>query len=659
MKKFLNVLRHVHLMVVFLVAGFVFLHLGLIMYAYYTPSFDIRQINKYSLYDINGDLMHFSGNYDSWVDLEDISNDLIDATIILEDQQFYNHMGFNYLRIGVVAVSNVINNSLSAGASTITQQYARNIFENFDKTWQRKIDEALLTFELETHFSKDEILEGYLNTINYGGVFGISDASMYYFNKKPSELTLGEATILAQIPKSPSNYSPLNNLTAAKGRQELLLNMMVNADVITKEDKTSALNEELVYVGKFEEFDSNTIMYYKDAVIKELKTIINVDEDFYRNGGLKIYTNFDPLAQRALEESMNEVLVDTNIQVSAVMSDPENGAVLGIIGGTDYNVTEFNRVTDSSRQVGSTMKTFLYYAALENGFTSSSTFLSAPTTFVFSDDNTYSPINFGEKYSEYPISLATALAYSDNIYAIKTHLFLGLDVLVDAAQRVGITSKLEEIPSLPLGTNEISILEMTAGYSAFANEGNKVTMHFIESVEDSDGNLLYEDKEEVINVLNKNVTYILNELLANSYNTAFIDYNYPTCINLYPVLTRKYAIKTGTTNTDIWAIGYNKDVIVSVWNGYDDNTSINSSEYNYAKDIWASAIELYLEDRPNSWYDMPSNVSGVLVNPITGELATDEDLNKTIMYYIKGTEPYLKEGNLEAVFNQDNNYIES
>lgn len=637
--------------------SFLFFNLGMYIYAYITPGFDIKQLNKYYIYDINGDLLNIAENSDSWVSLDNISQYLIDATIISEDKKFYTHGGFDFLRIGVVAVSNIMSNSFDAGASTITQQYARNIFLDFDKTWERKIKEALLTFELETHFTKDEILEGYLNTINYGGVYGISDAALYYFDKDVSELTLSEATILASIPKSPSYYSPINNEDNNKYRQNIILTMMVNENVISAEDKLMALEEEIVYVGEFAKYDSITINYYKDAVLSELKNVINLTDDFLQTGGFKIYTNFDPLAQDILEDSMKNNLVDTTIQISAVLSNPNTGQVYGILGGTDYELSQFNRVTDSKRQVGSTMKTYLYYAALENGFTASSTFLSQPTTFVFSNDDSYSPINYGETYSTDPISLAAALAYSDNIYAVKTHLFLGQNVLIDTARRVGITSNLEEIASLPLGTNEISILEMVGGYSAFASEGNKVTPYFITKVEDRDSNSIYEYKEDITTVLNSSITFILSELLANSTDSAFIDYNYPTCISMASKLTKKYAIKTGTTSTDTWAIGYNKDAILAVWIGYDDNQVIVPSEYSYVKNIWADVIERYLEDKDDNWYTQPKNVSGVLVNPISGEISTDDDSVKKLMYYIKGTEPYSFGSDLESVFLQDNEVI--
>ena len=264
------------------------------------------------------------------------------------------------------------------------------------------------------------------------------------------------------------------------------------------------------------------------------------------------------------------------------------------------------------------MKPLLYYTALESGFTASSSFTSEKTTFTFSEGKTYSPKNYNDNYAEGPISMAAAISYSDNIYAVKTHLFLGETMLPYTAKRLGITSNLTAIPSLALGTEEISLLEMTASYSAFANLGYKVKPHFIVRVEDSVGNILYENKEEKEVVLNSSLTYILNEMLTYTYNKNFIDYNHPTLISLLPSITNKYAIKSGTTDTDLLIIGYNKNAVLSIWNGYDDNKKINSSDHSYHKNIWIDTMETYFKDHDAEWYDIPENVVGVIVNPITG-----------------------------------------
>lgn len=613
--------------------------IGMYIYAISLPKIDINSVNNVTIYD-NSEEVIFSGNGNKeWISLEDISPYLIDATISTEDKRFYSHPGFDFIRIVKSVYVNLTTKNLSQGASTITQQLARNLFSNFDKTWKRKIKEAWYAFRLEINYTKDEILEGYLNTINYGnGVLGIENASYYYFNKSAKDLNLAEASMLAGIPKAPNAYSPLNNLETAKNRQAIILNNMVKNNKITKEESDDVYNVELEYIGKKQKLNLSTLMYYKDAVINELYSIDSIPES-YINSGLKIYTALDIDAQTILEENMLKNMTVNDLQVSGIMMNPNNGDIIALIGGKDYVKSEYNRATQSKRQVGSTMKPFLYYAALENGFTASTSFISEATTFTFSNNNTYSPQNYGNVYPNYKISMAAAIAYSDNIYAVKTHLFLGEDMLVNLAKRVGIDEKLVEIPSLPLGTIEMNIIDYLGGYSAFANGGYKIEPHLIEKVADSDGNILYEYEHKKESVLNQSLVYILNDLMTGTYDLNMIDYNYPTCASLVNKISNKYALKTGTTDTDSWTIGYNKDLIVGIWNGFDDAREISMKVINISKNIWVDTMESYFKDNKPEWYEMPENVVGVLVNPIDGTLATKESKKKKILYFIKGTEP--------------------
>ena len=506
-------------------------------------------------------------------------------------------------------------------------------------TWERKINEAWITIQIESHYTKDEILEGYLNTINYGGVFGIENASYYYFNKSSSELNLAEASMLAGIPKSPSNYSPLTNLENAKNRQKIILNAMVNNGYITEEEKEKAYNTNLEYYGKTKSTESSTLMYYQDAVISELKSLEGIPSSLIETGGLKVYTNLNLEAQLNLEKNINTYLnEDEDLQIASIMMDPNTGAIKALVGGRDYSKSQYNRATTASRQVGSTLKPFLYYSALENGFTASTTFNSSETTFVFSNDEKYSPKNYAEIYGNKDISMAAALAYSDNIYAVKTHLFLGEDNLINILNRIGINSNLSAIPSLALGTSSISMVDMVKAYSTLANSGYKVTPHLINKVTTSDGTILYEFKQEKEVILNSSITYIVNELLNNCYNSNFIDYNYPTCMNIAGKLTKKYAIKTGTTDTDNLVFGYNSEMVLGIWAGYDDNKDTYSKVSSNIKNIFADTMESYFKDKEDAWYKTPENVVGVMVDPISGNIAT-EDSKKAILYYIKGTEP--------------------
>ncbi len=629
----------------FLLFLFILGNVGVYVYAKITPKLQIKSANSFMLFDNNNNVFFQGSGSREWIGLDDISDHLILATVETEDQHFYQHKGFDFARILKAFMANIASRSKSQGASTISQQYAKNLFLDFDKTWKRKWDEMWYTIELESDYSKDEILEGYLNTINYGhGMYGIENASKFYFNKSASELTLAESAMLVGIPKSPSNYSPLVNLDKATNRQHYVLKTLLNHKKITEDEYNKAIHEQLTYVGEKTQEELTTIMYYQDAVMKELKTIKEIPSTFLETGGLKIYTNLDLEQQKKLEATVKEAIpADSTIETATVVMDPNTGKVLALVGGRDYNKSSYNRAVDAMRQVGSTMKPYLYYAALENGFTSSSTFTSEKTTFTFAQNKTYSPQNYNETYGNKPISMATAIAYSENIYAVKTHTFLGYDTLINMAKRVGITAKLQPVPSLALGTSEINMLEMAAGYATFANEGYKVTPHFIERIEDKEGNILYQADEEKELVLNPNLTFILNNLLTSTYDADFIDYNYPTAISIAPKLTHKYALKSGTTNTDTWYIGYNHDVLTATWCGYDDNKEVAVKEYKYSQTIWLKTIEAYMEGKEDAWYEKPDGVSGVLVEPISGHLATEADAKKKMMYFLKGTEPLTTE----------------
>lgn len=619
-------------------------------YSKLNTSLEINSANNISLYDNNNEVFFQGNGTNKWVTLSEISQNIIDATISTEDKNFYKHFGFDIPRIIKAGYTNIVSGKTKQGASTISQQYVKNLFLDFDKTWERKWNEMWLTLNMEIHYTKDEILEGYLNTINYGhGMYGIEKAANYYFNKSAKDLSLAEASMLAGIPKSPANFSPLVNKELAKSRQSLILQNMVKNKYITEEEKEKAEKEELTFYGKKYETQLTSVLYFKDAVFKELKEIKEIPTSFLDTGGLKVYTTLDVNAQTALENSIDKNLKDKDLQVASVTINPSNGNILALIGGNEYEKSTYNRATDSIRQVGSTMKAFLYYAALENGFTSSTAFTSEQTTFTFSNNSTYSPKNANEIYGHMPISLAAAIAYSENIYAVKTHMFLGEDTLVNMSKRLGITAKINANPSLPLGTDEINIIEMSAAYASFANEGYKIKPHLIERVEDLNGKVLYEFKYEKEMILNQSLVYILNQLLTSTYDSDFIDYNYPTILSLAAKMSRKYAVKSGTTATDLWTIGYTPQAVTSVWVGYDNNAAIKTNKYSIAKNIWIDSMESYLKDKEKIWYKKPNNVVGCLVDPITGKPATDQTKHKKIMYYLKGTEPTGEEAAFDEI----------
>ena len=616
---------------------------GIYLYVRLSPKITINSANNISLYDSNNKVF-FTGSKDNeWANIDDISKSLINCTIYTEDKHFYKHFGFDFLRIISALYNNITSKSTSQGASTITQQYAKNMFLDFDKTWKRKWDEAWYTLRIEANYSKDEILEGYLNTINYGhGQYGIKSAAKYYFNKDCKDLSLAESSLLAGIPKAPSKYSPITNYKNSKKRQLIVLKNLVENNVISKDEMDKAYNEKIKIVGENNDKNISSINYYIDAVMDELKNNENIPKNYNELGGLKIYTNFNYDVQKNLEDNIREVFGDeSSLQTSSVVMNPDNGGIMALVGGRDYNKSTYNRAIESRRQVGSTMKPYLYYSALENGFTASTTFKSEKTSFSIDNGKSYSPSNYNNIYGNIPISMATAVAYSDNIYAVKTHLFLGEDNLINTARRVGIKEKLDKVPSLPLSTNEINIISMAAGYEAFTNQGYKVDDKLIKKIVSKNGDIIFENNNNKELVLNPSLVFILNNILTATYDPLYINYNYPTAISLNGKLNHTYSLKSGTTSYDNWNIGYNKKVLCAVWVGYDDNKELTKKDYKYAQNIWYKTVENFEKDMDDKdvWYEKPSNVVGMLVEPISGKPSTNQSDNKKLMYYLKGTEP--------------------
>ena len=625
--------------ILFLTISFTVIILCLYAYAYFSPKITLNSANAIFMYDNQGELIFQTNNNKKWVNLNDISPDLKDATISIEDKNFYNHFGFDYLRIIKSLYLNVKTKSITAGASTISQQYVKNLYLDFNQTWKRKIEEALLTLNLEVHYTKDEILEGYLNTINYGqGNFGIQSASEYYFDKESKDLTLEEAIILAGIPKSPENYNPVSNYDKCIKRAKVVAASMYKNNYITKEEYDNLFQNEIPIYGKKKTNNMQTLMYYHDAVISELNSIKNVPKDLIKSGGLKVYTNLDINTQKKLDETFIQYKEKDNVELASIITTPKDGKIIALAGGYNYAKSQFNRATQAKRQVGSTIKPFLYYAALNNNMTEASTFKSEVTSFVFGNGENYSPKNYSNTYANKDITMAAALAYSDNIYAVKTHLFLGEDELVKTLKYAGLKTKLNPNPSLALGAEDINLLDYAEAYNTLANYGTHNELYLIERIEDNKGNLIYQHKDKSEEVLNKDNIYILNEMMTSTYNPIFNDYMSPTILSLNSRLTKKYAIKSGTTNSDYLIVGYNPDIFMMVWAGNDYNENASSKYSSIIKNIWCDNVEYYLKDKETSWYDPSDNIVAMPLDAITGEYNPKSDKN-TLFYFKKGSEP--------------------
>ncbi|PFK46568.1 monofunctional biosynthetic peptidoglycan transglycosylase [Bacillus cereus] len=577
------------------------------------------------------------------VSLDQISPYVREATLSIEDQRFYDHHGFDMKRIAGAIVADIKAMAKVQGASTITQQYARNLYLDHDKTWKRKALEALYTIRLEVNYDKNHILEGYLNTIYYGhGAYGIEAASRLYFNKSASDLTLAEASMLAGIPKGPSVYSPYVKEERAKTRQSIILDEMVEQGYITKGQATSAKKENLTFASLKTKEVAEIAPYFQDAVQNSLLHDIGLDEQALQRGGLRIYTTLDPKLQTIAEQAVKDTISETtNIQTAVVSMNPKTGEVAALVGGRDYKESQFNRAIQAARQPGSTFKPFLYYAALEKGFTPATRLKSEYTVFTLGDGvSKYKPKNYKDYYADDFVTMAQALAVSDNVYAVKTHLFLGEDSLTKTAKQFGIKSALKDVPSLALGTSPVKPIEMVSAYSMFANGGKQVQPTFIRRVVDNEGNILYDAHLESKQVLDKNNTFVMEEMMTGMFNDKLSGYASVTGHSLLPKLSRTYAGKSGSTETDSWMIGFTPQIVTGVWVGYDQPKSIsNTSEQSYAKKIWATTMEKGLDGQPKKNFKQPSDVVAIDINPENGKIATKGCPVSVKMYFAKGTEP--------------------
>jgi 1A family penicillin-binding protein len=607
------------------------------------PPLTVPQSTLY--YASNGKLIGEtnSGQQRYWVHLNDVSQNAIDAAISIEDRNFYHHHGFDYKRMTGALFADLKAMGKVQGASTITQQYARNLFLTLDKTWERKFKEAFFTVRLESSYSKDQILEGYLNTIHYGhGKYGIQAASQYYFGKDAKNLTLAEAAMLAGIPNGPGIYSPVISFKKAKQRQQTVLHTMAKNGYISGQQAKEAENEPLKIVRKAPDNSMHTAPYFQDTVKNQLKTKLGFDDRTIALGGLKVYTTLNTRQQKIAEKAIQETVTgNSGIQLGFVAVNPKNGFVTAMVGGRDYQKSPFNRVTQATRQPGSAMKPLLYYAALNHGFTPATMLKSEPTTFRFDNGKSvYKPHNFNSQYANGKITMLEALAVSDNIFAVKTHLLMGQNVLVNTARQFGLTTPMQKVPSLALGTSGVRLLDMVHAYSLLANGGVDNGPVFITKVEDYQGHVLYEYKPEKKRVLNQPAAFVTSQMMTGMFDKRLGGYARVTGASIIKELSRPYAGKSGSTNTDSWMIGFSPQLVSGVWAGYDNGREITlAADKIYAKKVWARFMEQALAGEPVKTFKAPQGVTAVPIDPSTGKLANGQCPVARLTYFVEGTEP--------------------
>lgn len=579
-----------------------------------------------------GDIIGQEKRY--WVALDEISPFIQEAVIATEDQQFYDHHGFNYKRIAGALFKDIKNRSKVEGASTITQQYARNLYLSPKKTWRRKFEEALIAFRLERFYDKDTILEGYLNTIYFGhGMYGIETAADFYFGKSAKDVTLEEAAVLAAIAKGPTIYSPVNDYERSMERKNIVLSLMEEQQFITQEQRERAQDMPIT-LHETETEKDNIASYFLDVAWREAEKLLTENGRFIEGGGWTIRTTLNTAHQEMAEQAIENGLPETDLEVGFISMMPESGAVTALVGGKNYEKSAFNRVTQAKRQSGSAMKPILYAAALENGFSPLTYLFPEKTVFTFDDGKeTYEPKNVNGEFADHPISLAQALAISDNVFAVKTLEEIGFDPFEKMMARLNIRTNTPTSLSSALGTAEVSLVDMVGAYNVFAAKGQNHLPFTILSIQDRNGKIVYEREQETKQLFDEQNAFVLSHLMTGMFDPVFNDYLPVTGMSMRQQQTRPYAAKSGTTLSDQYLIGYTPSLTAGIWNGYDDGRKIDQVvDQMVTKKIWMDFMESVHSGQSPEPFTPPEGVESAVIDIETGGLAVGECPNQRVMY---------------------------
>ena len=586
------------------------------------------------IYDDQGQVIDQinKGKSREYMKLSETPKYLIQATLAAEDETFYSHFGFSLKGILRATLANLRSGKIKQGASTITQQLARNLYLSHDRTWSRKLKEAIYAIQLELHYSKDEILEMYLNDIYYGnGAYGTKKAARIYFQKPVHELNLAECAFLAGLPRGPSYYSPYQHFERAKKRQHHILQLMVKDQMITPDQAEQAKQTKLAIASptQLKQVHAN---YFRDFIIQSTIQQYDLEEALVHQGGLHIYTTLNSALQKKAEQIVAQQLKDKKeLQAALISVDPHSGHIKALVGGKDYKKSQYNRVF-ARRQPGSTFKPILYLSALEHGFTPTTSIMSQPTSFLYGGEK-YQPKNFQNQYAYRPISLREAIARSDNIYAVSTQLQIGMDRVIEMAHRLGIRSQLKATPSLALGSYAVTPFELTQAYATIAAGGIRRDLTGIVKIVDSNGNVMVDNRPKTKQVALSSHTFVLTHLLKSVLQPGGTGHRAGLILD-YPA-----AGKTGSTNWDGWIVGYTPDLVTTVWVGYDRGKKIEHHETRTAQYIWAQYMKNALAKLKNHHFEVPKGVQGVYIDPTTGYLSTPFCKHAQLEYFVKGTEP--------------------
>lgn len=603
-----------------------------------------------------------------FIPLAKTPQNLIHAFLSVEDTNFYSHHGIDLWAILRAFYVNFKAWRIKEGASTITQQLAKVLFLTPEKNFIRKIKEAVLAIQIEKKYTKNEILELYLNQIYFGnGAYGVESAAGTLFDKSVEDLSLTELAIIAGLPNSPNRYSPHNDLDLAIKRRNHVLRRMLSERYISKEAFDSAISSPLNIIPKSRE----TIAPYFIEYIRQYLEGKYGANLLYKKG-LHVYTTLDremqKIAKKAVIEGVEKIDLrrmnkqnlekqknkEQYTQAALIAIDPKTGFVKTMIGGKNFELSQFNRATQAKRQPGSAIKPIIYMTALECGFSAANIVFDSPFILENADGkgNTWKPENFSKRFYG-PTTLRTALEKSRNVVTVKLLNKIGIKTTISYARKMGIKSPLAPYLSLGLGSSEVSLLELTSAYGVLANEGIRVNPIFIRQVIDQNKKVLEKNFIRKERVVSSQTAYILTSMLQG-----VIKRGTGKTANVLPY---PLAAKTGTTDrfADAWFIGYCPDLLAGVWVGLDDNQSLGKEETGAkaACPIWIDFMGQVLK----SWnsvsdFTVPEGLSYAYIDPETGLLADGNSPSKFLEVFKKGSEPKTYSSRLKNLKFKDNDF---
>jgi penicillin-binding protein 1A len=573
---------------------------------------------------------------------EDIPKMAIQAFVAAEDARFFQHRGFDMQSMSRAFFKNLEAGKIVQGGSTITQQVAKALYLSPERSYMRKIKEALLAYKIDRYLTKEEIITLYLNHIYLGhGTYGIEAASQGYFGKSARDLTLAEAAILAGLPKAPSSYSPYLHPDKAYQRQAYVLNRMMEDGYLSKAEKDRALATKIRF--RSIKPKDKIAPYFIENVRRYIQE--KYGGDVLYKEGIEVYTTLNIQMQKAAREAMEQGLQELEerekyekgiVQGALFAMDPKTGAIRAMVGGRDFGRSEFNRATQSRRQPGSAFKPIVYTAAFDKGMTPSTLIVDAPIVYPdpSSPDGVWKPKNFDEKFQG-PTTLHNALVQSRNIVTIKILEEIGIDYATAYAAAMGITSPLTRNLSLALGSSGVTLQELVRAYGVLANEGKRATPFFIKKIVDRTGRVFEETQPKVEQVIDPRIAFMTSYVMQDVVESG--------TGQRVKKLGRPVAGKTGTTDDtrDAWFMGFTPSLVAGVWIGFDQERSLGKQEVGgrAAAPIWLYFAEKGLQNTPVEVFPVPEGIVFLKVDPRTGAPAKPSAKGTILECFLEGTTP--------------------